>query len=756
MNVRRNALARGVNNSCDAGAAIAELIQRQAGVAMIERQRHLRIVQDMSAESRHYRGSDVGGETVARLPVAAFPALVAGAPEARLGRALEQAPTWEEGLGQFARPARSEAASGGRRWGRWMDAITRRFFAASSLSLLSGACGSTRFATGLASPAGSSAPRLQFGTFGVDLNNRDLSARPGDDFYRYCSGRWLDAAQIPADRSSWGTGSILAERVLNDLKVLIESIAAFPRAPGSNEQKIADFYNAFIDPEEIDRKGMAPAQASIEAISQIGTHADLWSFACRYGVIAYFPIPVGANFPIVIYAGVDARDPDKYCLTLSHAGLGLPDRDYYLRDEGEFPSLRAQYRVHVERQLAFAGRSDATAKAQAILSLETEIARRHWPLERRRDVGATYNKLTRAELVALKPDFPWSAGLQRAGVDHLDTFIAAEFDTIEPLTQLVLATPVTTWKAYLTFHLVRAFASALPAAIDAEDFDFFGRILNGQPAPRQRWKRAIGALDVLLGDAVGKAYVERHFSASAKTQVEQLVENMRRAFGARIDRLPWMSPETKVAAREKLHSFRPKIGYPDRWRDYSRLEIRPGDAFGNLERAIEHEWRRQISRLDVPADRSEWFLTTLTVDAYYNPDWNEIQFPAAILQPPFFDPGADAAVNYGAIGAVIGHEMGHGFDDQGARRDARGLLRDWWSGGDVQRFEALGDRLAAQYDVYSPLPGMHVNGRLTLGENIADLGGLQVAYEAYRRSLAGQSPPVIDGVTGDQRFFLAY
>lgn len=637
-----------------------------------------------------------------------------------------------------------------------MDTITRRLFAASSLLLLSSACGSARHTPGLASSPALSARHPQFGTFGVDLDNRDLSARPGDDFYRYCSGRWLDAAQIPADRSSWGTGSILTERVLNDVKALIESIAASPLAPGSNEQKIADFYRAFMRSEQIDRSGMAPAQASLEAISEIRTHAELWSFACRYGVITYFPTPVGANFPIIMYTGVDARDPDRYCLTLSHAGLGLPDRDYYLRQDGEFPALRAQYRIHVERQLAFAGQRDAAAKAQAILSLETEIAHRHWPLERRRDVGATYNKLARAELIALNPDFPWSTGFQRAGVDHLDTFIAAEIDTIKPLTQLVLETPVTTWKAYLTFHLIRAFASVLPAAIDAEDFGFFGRTLNGQPAPRQRWKRAIGALGPLLGDAVGKAYVERHFSPSAKAHAEQLVENMRQAFGARIDQLPWMSPETKVAAREKLRSFRPKIGYPDRWRDYSQLEIRPGDAFGNVERAIEHEWRRQISRLEAPVDRGEWFLTTFTVDAYYNPDWNEIQFPAAILQPPFFDASADPAVNYGAIGAVIGHEMGHGFDDQGARRDARGRLRDWWSEPDVARFEGLGDRLTAQYDTYSPLPGMHVNGRLTLGENIADLGGLQVAYEAYRRSRAGRSPAVIDGVSGDQRFFLAY
>lgn len=635
-----------------------------------------------------------------------------------------------------------------------MSAMTRRGFAQSIWCSLAAACAPSRSAR--EPRMGAETLHPAFGTFGVALENRDLSVRPGDDFNRYCSGCWLDAAQIPADRSSWGTGSILADRVMQELKAMIESRTGRPHVVGDDEQKAAEFYNAYLDVDGIDRRGMGPARARLNAIADLRSHAEVWAFASRFGVVTYFPSPLGANFPIVMYTGVDARDPDRYCVTLTHAGLGLPDRDYYLRDDGDFPTLRDQYRAHIARQLTLAAQADADTKARAILALEIETAHRHWPAERRRDIEATYNRLTRAELIALNPAFPWSDGLQSAGLDHLDTIIVAEIDAIGPLAQLVLDTPVETWRAYLTFHFMRTFAPVLPSAIDAEDFNFFGRVLNGQATPRDRWKRAIAMLGALLGDAVGKSYVERRFSPSAKAQAETLVEQLRSAFGRRIEQLGWMSAETKRLAHEKLRTFRPKLGYPERWRDYAALDIRPGDAFGNLERAIEHEWRRQIARLDHPGDRSAWFLPTFTVDAYYNPEWNEIEFPAAILQPPFFDPAADAAVNYGAIGAVIGHEMGHGFDDQGARRDAQGRLRNWWSQDDVRRFNALGDRLAVQYDGYAPLPGIHVNGRLTLGENIADLGGLQVAYEAYRASLDGRPAPVIDGLTGEQRFFIAY
>jgi putative endopeptidase len=627
--------------------------------------------------------------------------------------------------------------------------LTRRLFATSSLSLLAVACASQN--TAPAAPAAASAParpQPKFGAWGVDLANRDLSVKPGDDFNQYCNGHWFATTEIPADRSSWGSGSILGEQVNADVKALVQEVAQHGGAPGSNEQKIADFYNAFVDTDAINAKGLAPAQANLAAIAALRTHADVWAFASRP--------EISTNFPISMFPTIDAKDPDAYCITITHAGLGLPDRDYYLRSDGQFPHLRDQYKSHIETQLTNAGQSGAASKAAAILALETQIARRHWEIARRRDVVATYNKKTREELIALNSRFPWQAGLDSAGVGGVATFVVAELDTMRPLSQLVLATPIDTWKAYLTFHYIHAMAPVLPSAIDNENFAFFGAILNGQPQQRERWKRAVSALDGSLGEAVGKLYVDRHFPASSKAQMQQLVENMRAAYGARIDQLDWMSGETKVVAHEKLRSFRPKIGYPDKWRDYSPYEVRNGDAFGNAQRSTAYEWNRQIQRITQPTDRDEWYITTFTVDAYYNPTWNEIVFPAAILQPPFFDPAADPAVIYGGIGAIIGHEMGHGFDDQGAKQDAHGVLRDWWSAEDVRRFGERTHKLADQYDTYSPLPGINVNGRLTLGEDIGDLGGLQVAREAYKLSLNGQPAPLIDGFTGDQRFYLGY
>ncbi|MFZ2029513.1 MAG: M13 family metallopeptidase [Vitreimonas sp.] len=629
-----------------------------------------------------------------------------------------------------------------------MTVLTRRALTASSFAFFIAGCASQSTSAPAPTPSASPAPRPRFGTFGVELSNRDLTVKPGDDFNRYCNGHWFATTQIPPDRTSWGSGSILSDQVIHDVRELIEATAASGGAPGSNEQKIADFYKSFMDTNAINARGLQPVQADLARIAAIRTQGDAWALACAPDF--------SANFPISMYPSLDARDPDKYCITLTQAGLGMPDRDYYLRTDQQFPQLRDQYKAHIARQLTNAGQTDAERKASAILALETEIARRHWAVERRRDVVATYNKKTRAEVIALNSRFPWMAGLTSAGVGNLETYVVAELDTMRPLSQLVLATPVDAWKAYLTFHYIHAAAPVLPTAIDDENFAFFGHTLNGQPQQRERWKRAISAIDGSLGEAAGKLYVDRHFPASSKAQMQQLVENMRRAYGARVDQLSWMSAETKIAAHEKLRTFRPKIGYPDRWRDYSAYDVRPNDAFGNAKRSSAYEWNRQIERINQPTDRDEWGITTFTVDAYYNPTWNEIVFPAAILQPPFFDPAADPAVIYGGIGAIIGHEMGHGFDDQGARQDARGVLRDWWNAEDVRRFSALGDKLVAQYNAYSPLPGIHVNGRLTLGENIGDLGGLQVAREAYLLSLNGQPAPVIEGFSGDQRFYLGY
>jgi len=621
--------------------------------------------------------------------------------------------------------------------------MSRRAFAASPAALLLASCASSTLA-----PASARA-RPTLGSFGVDLTARDLSVAPGDDFFRYCSGTWIRETEIPADRTRWGAFDMLRAKAEEDVRGVVERTAASGGAPGSIEQKIADFYNSYNDTGAITARGLSVAEPDLAAIAAMQTHTDVLTIVGRP------TMPV--TFPIASYISLDERDPDSYAVVITHAGLGLPDRDYYLRDDEEFPAIRTDYQAHIARLLTLGGQSGGVAKAAAIVALETEIARRHWPIADRRERSRTYNKMTRAQLRELAPGFPWDAGFESAGLGQINDVVVSELSAMRPLADLVLATPVETWRAYLAYHYLSNSADVLPQPLDDENFDFYGRRLNGQPQQRERWKRGVQALDGALGEGVGQIYVREHFPPNAKSQMSELVENLRRAYGERIRGLTWMSAETKVVALEKLAAFRPKIGYPDTWRDYSALEVRSGDAFGNARRSAVFEWNREVSRINDRTDREEWGMTPQTVNAYYNPVFNEVVFPAAILQAPFFDPNADPSVNYGAIGGVIGHEMGHGFDDQGAKSDARGVLRDWWNESDVARFTELGDRLAAQYDAFSPLQGLNVNGRLTLGENIGDVGGLQVAHKAYELSA---SPAVrarqLEGLTGDQRFFLAW
>jgi putative endopeptidase len=480
----------------------------------------------------------------------------------------------------------------------------------------------------------------------------------------------------------------------------------------------------------------------------VRTHEDVVRLAGEPGF--------AVTFPIALYITLDQRNPDRYVVGMTHSGLGLPEREYYRRTDGAFPQIREQYVAHIERMLGLAGEANAGAKARAIMAFETQIAERHWPIADRRERDRTYNMKNRAEIRALAPRFPWDAAFEAQGIGDAQECVVRELSAMGPLATLCMRTPVSTWKAYLVWGLVRNNAAVLPRAIDDANFEFFGKTLNGQPQQRDRWKRSVDSVNGAMGEAVGQIYVQRHFPPEAKAQMLQLVENLRTAYGQRIDALSWMSAETKAAAREKLALFRPKIGYPDRWKDYSDLEVRGGDAYGNAKRAAIWDWNFDKNRLGRPSDRDEWGMTPQTVNAYYNPVFNEVVFPAAILQPPFFDPNADAAVNYGAIGAVIGHEMGHGFDDQGAKSDGHGVLRDWWAAADAAAFGQLVAKLAAQYDSYEPLPGIHVNGRLTSGENIGDNGGLQVSHHAYTLSLNGQPAPAIDGFGGDQRFFLGF
>jgi putative endopeptidase len=465
---------------------------------------------------------------------------------------------------------------------------------------------------------------------------------------------------------------------------------------------------------------------------------------------------LGLSAPLLANVSLDPKNPDRYLVAITHGGLGLPDREYYLDGAEKYAQIRSQYSEHIARLLTLGEQPEPAQGAEKILALETEIAKLHWARAKRRERELTYNPRTKQELLAFAPDFPWNVAFGEAGLDSQESYVLRELDAIPPLASLVRKTAVADWRVYLAYHYLRENAGVLPAAFDEEVFDFYSRTLNGQPQQRQRWERAIGAVNQALGEAVGRLYVERHFPDASKRAMQELVENVRKAYGQRIDALAWMTPETKKQAHEKLAAFRAKIAYPDRWRDYASLEVTPADAFGNQERLRRFEWQRALNRLGKPSDRDEWGMTPQTVNAYYNSGFNEIVFPAAILQPPFFDAKADPAVNYGGIGAVIGHEMGHGFDDQGSKSDGRGILRTWWSEQDVASFKVLGDQLDAQYSKFEALPGLLVNGRLTLGENIGDVGGMNVAFSAYQLSLGGKPAPVLDGFSGEQRFFFGW
>ncbi len=629
-----------------------------------------------------------------------------------------------------------------------MISLTRRTLSASSIALLAGCATNTESG---GEPAPAPAPRGQaaIGSFGIDLASRDMSVKPGDDFFQHVNGLWLNnpANAIPADRTTWGTNALLQEKAERDVKAIIEDAAASGGAPGSNTQKVADFYNSHLNQDAIDARGIAPLQPVLAEIAALRTHEDVMRFVARP--------EIGIDMPISIYIGLDEGNPDRYLVTLTHGGLGLPEREYYRRTDAEYVEIRTQYVAAIAQILELAGQRDGRAKAQRILAFETRVAEHHWPIADRRERERVYNLMPVAQMRALAPRFPWAAQFDAAGLGGAQEVVVNELSAMTPLANLCMATPVSTWREYITWHYVRGYATVLPRTIDNANFAFYGTVLNGQPQQRERWKRSISAINDTLGEAVGQIYVQRHFSADAKAQVLQLVENMRHAYGQRINGLTWMSDETKAAAREKLATFRPKIGYPDQWKDYSALDVRAGDAFGNAARYAQWSWAFEVDRLGKPSDRDEWFMTPHAVNAYYNPTFNEVVFPAGYLQPPLFDPNADPACNYGGVGGVIGHEMGHGFDDQGAKSDARGVLRDWWTAEDKRRFQALTGRLVAQYNAFEPLPDLQVNGQLTLGENIGDCGGLQVALAAYQISLNGAAAPVLEGTTGVQRFFMS-
>ena len=581
----------------------------------------------------------------------------------------------------------------------------------------------------------------------------DRSVSPGDDFFRFGGGTWMKTTQIPADRSRWGSFNMLAAQSEDDVRGAIETAANGPMPAGSVARKTVDYFRSFNDIAAIEAKGLEPAKADLARIAAVQTHEDVVRLAAERDFRASLPIAMGVS--------LDAKRPDVYIVSVSQSGLGMPDRDYYLKDDAKFAGTRAKYRAYVETMLRLANYPDAGASADAVLGIERLIAEQHWPRDKSRNRDLTYNPKARADLIGAAPEFPWDAALESFGAPAQDFFIVAQVDAVRALAKLFRGTKIETWRAYLTFHYLNTAAELLPRAFDDAAFEFNGLTVTGQLQQRDRWRRAVTAMsgspfNAPMGEAVGQLYVRKSFSPQAKAAVGQLVENLRAAYKVRIAKLSWMSEETKVAALRKLEKINVKIGYPDHWRDYSELEIKAGDAFGNRKREQAFNRARDIRRLASRANRAEWNMAPQTVNAYYSSTWNEIVFPAAILQPPFFDLNADPAVNYGGIGAVIGHEMGHGFDDQGSKSDENGVFRKWWNADDERRFKELGDRLADQYSKFEALPGVFVNGRLTLGENIGDLGGLNVALEAYKISLGGKEPAVIDGFTGIQRFFLGF
>jgi putative endopeptidase len=587
----------------------------------------------------------------------------------------------------------------------------------------------------------------KIGAWGFDLDGMDRTADPGNSFYAYANGAWMASHEIPADRVAWGSFNELAASTEAQLRGLVEGLPPAAEA-GTPAQKVNDYYRSYLDTEAIEAAGIGPAQAGLDAIAAAQTYDEVATLMASPEL--GLPAPIGVN------VSIDEKNPDRYVVGIGQSGLSLPDRDYYLNPIPQYQELLAAYQAHVARMLTLIGEPDAEVKAAAILALETQIAELHWPIEKRRDRELTYNLLTREELSVDSGDFPWGVLLTGAGLDGQQEFVVAELDAVKALAAWFSSIPVETWISYMKYQYLKGHAALLPSAFDGEFFDFYGRTLNGQPEPRQRWQRSIGATNAAVGEAVGQLYVAEYFPESAKEQMLELVGNLRETFSTRLAGLTWMSDTTKQAAQKKLDTFLPNIGFPDVWKDYSAIDVRAGDAFGNAVRASVWDWQYDVNRLAKPTDHAEWFTTPQTVNAFYNSTFNAITFPAAILQPPFFDPNADAAVNYGAIGAVIGHEMGHGFDDQGSKSDERGVLRTWWQPEDEAAFRVLVDELIAQYDGYEAMPGLNVNGVLTVGENIGDLGGVSLAYAAYRRSLEGNEAPVLDGLTGDQRYFLAW
>ncbi|MFC3068253.1 M13 family metallopeptidase [Phenylobacterium soli] len=624
------------------------------------------------------------------------------------------------------------------------------WFAAAAATALLAACPAlAETAAPAAATAGpatdlTKAPRL--GTWGYDLSSRDLAVSPGDDFFQYANGAYLKTLQIPADRTRYGSFDVLNELSQNRMRAVVDKAAADKAATGERA-KVGALYRSFLDEQKVEALGAKPMAADLARVKAAKSKSDI---ARMMGASM-------AGFGGSIFsAGMaeDAKDPDHYAVYLGQAGLGMPDRDYYLQPS--FAPQKAKYEQYVAKMLTLAHWPKPAENAKAIVAFETEIAKASWTRAERRDDVKMYNATPVAELPKLAPGFDWSAFLTGARLTKVNQVVVGEKTAFPKIAELYAKTPLETLKAWEAFTLADQAAPYLTKAFDEAHFDFHNKTLAGQQAEQPRWKRGVSLVDTQIGEALGKVYVADYFPPESKAKMLALVGDIRTAMKARIEKLDWMSPQTKEKALEKLATLRVKIGYPDKWRDYSGLVIKDGDLYGNVQRAAAFDWNFRVGRLGGPVDKAEWGMTPPTINAYYNPTGNEIVFPAAILQPPFFDPDGDPAINYGGIGGVIGHELTHGFDDEGRRYDAKGRLTDWWTPEDAKRFEAEAAKLGKEYSAFEVLPGAKINGDLTMGENIADLGGLLLALDAYHASLKGQPAPVIDGLTGEQRVFLGW
>ncbi len=583
---------------------------------------------------------------------------------------------------------------------------------------------------------------------GITLENMDTSVKPGDNFDAYVNGTWVKNNEIPGDEGRYGAFNILREQSDENVKAIIEESAEGEFEPGSDQQKIGDLYNSYIDMETRNLLGMEPIARDLAEIEAIGSLKDLTVYFARAP-------KMGKEVPMSPFVYQDLKKPDEYAVYLYQSGIGLPDRDYYFNEDERSVEIRDKYVGHIARMFELAGWPGGPNAAREIMELETRIAANHMKKEQTRQFAANYHMYSRDSLKYIMKSFDWDTYLEEAGVGNLEKLGMFMPDYQKALDEMLTEVPLSTWKTYLKWHLLDGAASSLTEELDRQNFEFFSKELSGVEEQRPLWRRGVGTVNGLLGELVGKVYVEKYFPAEAKERMQELVANLIRAYERSITELDWMSEETKVQALDKLSKFDPKIGYPDEWKEYE-VEIKADDLVGNLKRCSLMEYERELSKLGGPVDRKEWGMTPQTVNAYYNPTKNEIVFPAAILQPPFFNMAADDAVNYGGIGGVIGHEIGHGFDDSGSQFDGDGKARNWWTAEDREEFTKRTEKLIAQYDAFEVLPGVNVNGEFTLGENIGDLGGLSIALKAYQMSLEGKEAPVMDGFTGEQRVFLGW